>query len=134
MKYIGSILALIGGLTVVAAALLSLPSKEIKGIWKFEFTSTQEFFIVAAVLAILITILAFLSFTSKPQVLGFIIIAASFAGIIVGSTLTDIAMILSTLGGIVLYTTPKPVKAADKKEPTKNKPGRPEEPATPNPS
>jgi hypothetical protein len=134
MKYIGSILAMLGGLIVVAAALVSLLSKEIKGIWTYEFSSTQEFFIVAATLAILITILAFLSFSTRPRLLGSIIIVASFAGIIVGSTLTDIAMIFSNLGGIALYTMPKPEKAADKKEPPQDKPGQPEEPATPNPS
>lgn len=134
MKYIGSILAIIGGLIVVGAALFSLLSAEIQGIWKFEFTSTQEFFIVAAILAILITILAFLSFSTRPHLLGSIIIVASFAGIIVGSTLTDIAMILSTLGGIVLYTLPKVEKTVEKKEPFMPKPGQPEKPATTNPS
>jgi hypothetical protein len=134
MKYIGSILAMLGGLIVVLAALVSLVSKEVRGIWTYEFSSTQEFFVVAAILAIMITILAFLSFSTKPKLLGSIIIFASFAGIIVGSTLTDIAMIFSILGGLALYTMPKQEKEADMEEPSSLKPGQPDEPATPNPS
>ncbi len=108
MKYLGSILSLIGGLIVVAAALASLISKDIGNLWSHEFSSTPGFVIVAAILAIMITILAFLSFSTKPRLLGSVIIAASFAGIIVGSTLTDIAMLFSTLGGIALYSSPLP--------------------------
>ncbi|MBP7204894.1 MAG: hypothetical protein KBA54_00085 [Candidatus Cloacimonetes bacterium] len=120
MKYLGSILSLIGGLIVVAAALASLISKDIGNLWGYEFSSTPGFVIVAAILAIMITILAFLSFSTKPRLLGSVIIAASFAGIIVGSTLTDIAMLFSTLGGIALYSSPLP---KPKDELTKPLPG-----------
>ena len=134
MKYIGSILAMLGGLIVVAAALASKMIKDLEGLWEVEFFSKTGFPIVAVMLGIMILILGYLSFSSKPRLLGSIIIAASFAGIIVGSTLTDIAMLFSAVGGIALYTMPKPEKAADKKEPPQDKPGQPEEPATPNPS
>lgn len=108
MKYFGSIFSMIGGLIVVAAALASLLSDDIREIWGLEFSTTPGFVIVAAILAITITVLAFVSFSSKPRLMGTFIIAASFAGIIVGSTLTDIAMLFSTLGGIALFTMPKP--------------------------
>ncbi len=104
MKYIGSFLALIGGLLVVVVALVSLLSTPIKEIWQFDLSSEVHLNIVAAVLAVMIAILGYLSISTKQRLLGIIIIASSFAGIIVGSTLTDIAMLFSIVGGMALYT------------------------------
>lgn len=118
MKNTGSILALIGGALVIIIALASLLGNEFKDVWNYEFSTEPGFVIVAVVLAILITIMAFLSFSTKPRLLGLIILAASFAGIIVGSTLTDIAMLLCVCGGILLFTLP-PQKTEKKTGKTK---------------
>ncbi len=116
MKNTGSVLSIIGGIIVLLAAVISMVSKEFNEIWTHEFSAEPGFIIIAAILAILITILAFLSFTTKPRLLGMIILAASFAGIIVGSTLTDIAMLFSICGGIILFTLPAKKKETTSKE------------------
>jgi hypothetical protein len=124
MKNTGSFLSLLGALLVIVAALGSLVSADVKVVWTQEFSSIPGFVIVAVVLAILIAVLGFLSFSTKPRLLGIIILAASFAGIVVGSTLTDIAMLLSICGGIALLMTPAPKPELPKTE----------EGETPNPS
>ncbi|MBW6514609.1 MAG: hypothetical protein K0B87_07625 [Candidatus Syntrophosphaera sp.] len=128
MKNTGSILALIGGAMVIIIALASLLMGELKAVWNYEFSTEPGFVIVAVILAILITILAFLSFSTKPRLLGLIILAASFAGIIVGSTLTDIAMLLCVCGGILLFTLPP------QKTEKKSSQAKPQTPVPPNPS
>lgn len=124
MKTIGSVLAILGGILVIAATLASLMSVNgMEKILEFDVSSEERaFVIVAAILAIMITVLAFLSFSSKPKFLGLVIIAASFAGIIVGGTFTDIAMLLSACGGITLYTLPKPKAEPEKADPKKTEP------------
>ncbi|MGC9361688.1 MAG: hypothetical protein ACP5F3_02040 [Candidatus Syntrophosphaera sp.] len=121
MKNTGSVLSVIGGIIVLVAAVASIISNEFNEIWKHEFSAEPGFIYIAAILAILVTILAFLSFTSKPRLLGMIIMAASFAGIIVGSTLTDIAMLFSVCGGIILFSLP----AEKKVKPAKPSPQQP---------
>ncbi len=131
MKNIGSILSFIGGLIVVTALLAAIFIHDFRVIWEAEFSETPGLPIVAGILAIMIMFLAYLSFSSQPRLLGTIIIAASFAGIIVGSTLMDIAMLFSAVGGFALYTSPKAVPEA--KEPPKPEPAL-EEPETTPPS
>jgi MFS family permease len=128
MKNTGSILSLIGGAMVIIIALASLLVGELKDVWQYEFSAEPGFVIVAVILAIMITILAFLSFSAKPRLMGLIILAASFAGIIVGSTLTDIAMLLCVCGGILLFTLPP-----QKTEKKITRPGT-QTPNPPNPS
>ncbi|MFO8144579.1 MAG: hypothetical protein R6T89_02435 [Candidatus Syntrophosphaera sp.] len=116
MKNTGSILSIIGGIIVLIAALASIFSDAVEKIWKLEFSAEPNFIYIAGILAILIIILAYVSFSSKPRTLGMIILAASFAGIIVGSTLTDIAMLFSICGGIILFTLPAKKKETTSKE------------------
>ncbi|NLW18961.1 MAG: hypothetical protein GXY81_04645 [Candidatus Cloacimonetes bacterium] len=130
MKYIGSVLAMIGAGIVLIVAVASLFSPTFKDVWRYEFSSGGEFMIVAAVLAIMIAVLGYVSFSTKPKLLGAVIIAASFAGIIFGSTLTDIAMFFSTLGGFALYSVreeqPKNDKESKEKNPGEKEPGKKE--------
>lgn len=130
MKNTGSILSIIGGVIVLIAAVASMVSQEFNEIWEHEFSGEPGFIIIAAILAILVTILAFLSFTTKPRLLGMIILAASFAGIVVGSTLTDIAMLFSVCGGIILFTLPpqKKEKQIKPAAPPQNNQEPPEQP------
>lgn len=116
MRKIGSFLALLSGTLVILIALASLIWREWSDIWKLEFTSQIGFFYTAVVLAVLIAVLGFLAFSTKPRLLGGIILCASFAGIIVGSTFTDIAMLLGVCGGFMLFSLDKenaPGKASE---------------------
>jgi len=130
MKKTGSLLALIGGVVVVIMALLSIFNDDFRAVWQMEFSSVEGFVYVAVILAIMISVLAFLSFSSKPRLLGLIILAASFAGIIVGSTFMDIAMLLCICGGILLFSTPD--KKTEKTRPEEEMP-EPETPSVPDP-
>lgn len=107
MRNMGSILALIGGLLVLAAGLATMFLKDFKVIWNMEFSIVPGFVVVGIVLAGLIVLLGFLSFSAKPRLLGAFILAASFAGIVVGTTLIDLAMLFSVCGGMLLFTLPE---------------------------
>ncbi len=124
MKNMGSVLALLGGVIVTVAGVLAMFKEDVRLVWNMEFSTIQGFVVVAVVLAIMIIILGFLSFTTKHRLLGIIILAASFAGIVVGSTFTDIAMLFSVCGGILLFTVPDK-KTVTPKTPVQNKPVRP---------
>lgn len=134
MKYIGSILAMIGAAIVLIVAIAVLVSPSMSDVWSYEFSTRDGFLIVAAVIAIMIAILGYLSFSTKPKLMGAIIIAASFAGIIFGSTLIDIAMLFSALGGFALYSVqeeePKSEMEPKEKE-SKEKEARKKEPEKP---
>ncbi len=119
----GSVLAMIGAAIVLIVAVAALVSPTFKDVWSYEFSTGGEFLIVAAVLAIMIAVLGYISFSTKRKLMGAIIIAASFGGIIFGSTIIDIAMLFSVLGGFALYSVhdeePKAEGKPQDKEPEK---------------
>jgi hypothetical protein len=106
MKHLGGFLALIGGLMIIAAGIAGIFMQEVRLVWEMEFSTLPGYFAIAVVLAVMIFLFGCLSFSIQPRLLGLFILGASFAGIIVGSTLTDIAMLFSVCGGILLFTLP----------------------------
>jgi hypothetical protein len=106
MKYLASIIVLLGSLLVILIAVVSFFSKELRGVWTIEFSSLPGFLAIAAVLAVMLAVLALVSFSANARLLSLVILGASFAGIVVGSTYTDIAMLFCICGGILLFAMP----------------------------
>ncbi|MCB5224231.1 MAG: hypothetical protein WCY21_02305 [Candidatus Cloacimonadaceae bacterium] len=126
MKFMGSVLAMIGAGIVLIVAVAAMVSPTFKAVWNHEFSAGGEFLVVAAVLAVMIAVLAYISFSTKRKLMGAIIIAASFGGIIFGSTIIDIAMLFSVLGGFALYSiNDEEPKTEDK--PQEEEPRKPEQ-------
>lgn len=104
MKTVGSIIALIGGILVILAGLGTLFINGMDQVWKVEYSAATGFVSIGTILSLVIVILAFISITFQPKVLGAVILMVSFAGIIFGGTFVDICMIITIIGGFLLIT------------------------------
>lgn len=118
MKTVGSIMALIGGILVILAGLGTLFINGMDQVLQREYSVQTGFVSIGTILSLLILILAFISITFQPKVLGAVIVLLSFAGIIFGRTFVDICMIITIIGGFLLITMGGKKTDADSIKPT----------------
>ncbi len=104
MKTAGSIIALIGGVLIIFALLGSQFIGGMKDVMTLEYVTSAGWLSPGSIIAVIVILLAFISFTFQPKVLGGIILLLAFAGIIFGGTFVDICMILVSLGGFMLVS------------------------------